>query len=69
MKPSRIQPILPRPAGTGAFWDFAAAFGRLEDDRAARVRPRASPARRAAELAEAEERWVGEGGNLAGDSL
>lgn len=67
MKPPRIPPMQPRPAGTGALWDYAAALGQRQDDHAARKlsSTNGTPARRAAELAEAEQRWDGEGGRPA----
>jgi len=65
MKPFRsvLHRAQPRPAGAGAFWDYAAAFARLHDTAAAQhARASVRLARRSAEL-EAEQRWDGEGGS------
>ena len=58
-----LQPLDPRPSGTGAFWDYACASARRQDAvEAARPRPSLRLALIAAELEQAEARWDSEGG-------
>jgi hypothetical protein len=60
-----VQPIDPRPTGTGAFWDYACASAKRQDSVEA-TRPRSSPSVRLARIAtereQAEQRWDSEGG-------
>jgi len=67
VKPLRIAlPPPPRPSGTGAFWDYAAASARDQDTaRPVRVRPSLMLARLAREGEQAEQRWDNEGGRNA----
>lgn len=67
MKPSRLPPPQ-RPQGTGAFWDYAEASARQQDQRTARRRTTDSIlfARRAADGERAEQRWDNEGGKTNG---
>jgi len=68
VKPLPIAPPAPRPSGTGAFWDYAAASARDQDNAASRrrVRPSLVLARVASEGEHAEQRWDNEGGKTNG---
>jgi len=69
MKPSSFpEAPLPRPRGTGAFWDYAAAAERRPDPRTTRRRTidNITFARLSAEGEKAQQRWDNEGGNPGG---